>query len=296
MHAFFWGAGMVTSLVPRDIEPLTVLEAIVTTSTMFFGLLLNAFVISSLNQALHNMNSKMELTGSSKQLEHIKSYLLLKAVPSDLRAHILEYYEYLFTSSAALDKMNVLEHMPPSLAARLALSTHRKLAARCPFFRDVSNASLVRLITELHPLVFVPEQTILWEGLPLSSVYLINRGTVQVRASDGHASATLTNGENFGFDDYSRACVSSAPPTVTKSISAITYCDLMGLSVDALEATLLSDATFQASLKARRAGRPVERTRPKPKRQNTMRRDMSLWGLIGKSLGGADQEGASVTA
>ena len=36
MHAFFWGAGMVTSLVPRDIEPLTIMEAIVTTSTMFF--------------------------------------------------------------------------------------------------------------------------------------------------------------------------------------------------------------------------------------------------------------------
>ena len=50
MHAFFWGAGMVTSLVPRDIEPLTVMESLITTSTMFFGLLLNAFVISSLNQ------------------------------------------------------------------------------------------------------------------------------------------------------------------------------------------------------------------------------------------------------
>ena len=34
-HAFFWGAGMVTSLVPRDIEPLTILESIVTTSTMY---------------------------------------------------------------------------------------------------------------------------------------------------------------------------------------------------------------------------------------------------------------------
>ena len=34
MHAFFWGAGMVTSLVPRDIEPMTVMESFVTTTTM----------------------------------------------------------------------------------------------------------------------------------------------------------------------------------------------------------------------------------------------------------------------
>jgi hypothetical protein len=50
MHSFFWGAGMVTSLVPRDIEPSTTLESIITTSTMFFGLLLNAYIISSLTQ------------------------------------------------------------------------------------------------------------------------------------------------------------------------------------------------------------------------------------------------------
>ena len=49
--------------MPRDIEPLTVLESLLTTGTMFFGLLLNAFVISSLTQALHQMNSKKELTG-----------------------------------------------------------------------------------------------------------------------------------------------------------------------------------------------------------------------------------------
>ena len=39
MHAFFWGAGMVTSMVPRDIEPVTTIEAVVTTFTMFFGLM-----------------------------------------------------------------------------------------------------------------------------------------------------------------------------------------------------------------------------------------------------------------
>ena len=68
LHAFFWGAGMVTSLVPRDIEPLTVLESLLTTGTMFFGLLLNAFVISSLTQALQQMNSKRELTGRQVRL------------------------------------------------------------------------------------------------------------------------------------------------------------------------------------------------------------------------------------
>ena len=65
-----------------------VTRIMVTVTTMFFGLLLNAYVISSLNQALATMNSKKELTG--KQLDSIKSVLLVKGVPSDLRGRILE--------------------------------------------------------------------------------------------------------------------------------------------------------------------------------------------------------------
>ena len=61
MHAFFWGAGMVTSMVPKDIEPVTQLEAIVTVFTMFFGLMLNAFVISSFTTAFAALDAKKEL-------------------------------------------------------------------------------------------------------------------------------------------------------------------------------------------------------------------------------------------
>ena len=172
-NAFFWGAGMVTSMVPRDIEPVTSIEALVTIFTMFFGLLLNAFVISSLTTALSSMNSKKELAG--KQLDAIRNYLLVKGVPTDLRARILEYYEYLFTSSAALADLNLFNNMPPALHAQLNLAVNRKLAARCAFFRDVSNASLVTLISDLKPLVFVPGQTIVVEGHTLTAVYFINK-------------------------------------------------------------------------------------------------------------------------
>ena len=127
--------------------------------------MLNAYVISSLTQALASMNSKKELTG--KALNDIKQFLLIKGVTTDLRSRILEYYEYLFTSSAALDSslQDQMNQMPHALSAQLALSTNRRLAARCAFFRDISDASLLRLISELSPLVFVPNQV---RGVSLS--------------------------------------------------------------------------------------------------------------------------------
>ena len=207
LHAFFWGAGMVTSMVPYDIEPVTKVEAVVTTFTMFFGLMLNAYVISSMTSAIASMNSKKELAG--KQLDTIKSYLVLKHVPTDLKARILEYFQYVFTSSQALADVHILDRMPVQLATQLALSTNRKIAGRCAFFRDISNASLVSIISELHPVVYVPGQRILADGLPLTTVYFINKGLVAY--SDGDKKlGTLCDNDNFGLTYYFE--VGPSPP------------------------------------------------------------------------------------
>ena len=64
----------------------------------------------------------------------------------------------MFTSSAALDNLNLFEHIPPSLSYQLALSSNRRLASRCPFFRGVSDASLVSVLSNFKALVFVPNQ------------------------------------------------------------------------------------------------------------------------------------------
>jgi hypothetical protein len=208
---------------------------------MFFGLMLNAYVISSLTTALASMNSKQELTG--KQLNLIKSHLVLKAVPTALRGRILEYYEYLLGSSAALDNMNMFDNLPPALSAQLALSTNRRLAMRCAFFNFVSNASLIALVEKFVAHVFIPEQTICREKLPLVAAYFINRGIVQMSSHEA-THGTLTNNDNFGFDDYYHACVSKSAAYNSRSAQAVTYCDLMSLAIDALNTILEDDQTF----------------------------------------------------
>ena len=99
-HAFYWGAGIAFGMTPFDIEPTTTLETIVTTLLMCFGLLLNAFVISSFTSAFASIDSKNQLAG--KQLEIIRNYLLLKTVPVDIRSRILEYFQYIFTSNQSM--------------------------------------------------------------------------------------------------------------------------------------------------------------------------------------------------
>jgi len=290
MHAFFWGAGMVTSMVPYDIEPVTGIETLVTTFTMFWGLMLNALVISSLTTALASMDSKRELTG--KQLDLIRNYLLIKGVPADLRSRVLEYYQYLFTSSAALADLDMFSNMPPALNAQLNLSVNRKFVARCAFFRDVSNASLVTLIAELQPLVFVPGQTIIVQGHALRAVYFINKGMVQLWES-GTLVATLRDNDNFGLDDYRDLAMQTgdaiSAPSVVYTCRALTYCDVMSLDVERLVEVMAADDDFQRKVRESRqndAGADPGTKHAKGKHGKGMWKRGGLLGSMGASTAG----------
>ena len=209
-HAFYWGAGIALGMTPIDIVPMTTVEAVVTTVLLFFGLLLNAFVISSFTSAFAAIDNKNQLAG--KQLDLIRNYLLLKAVPADVRSRILEYFQYIYTSSQSMDEVSQLQHMPPSLTTQLALSVNRELIRNCDFFCDVSNTALVAIVMRLEPLVFVPGQVIAAEGAPLHHIYFINRGKVEVYARLGQEDElgapteelvmTLSENDNIGMDEY----------------------------------------------------------------------------------------------
>jgi len=138
----------------------------------------------------------------------------------------------------------MFENMPENLTAQLALSINRKIAGRCAFFRDVSNASLVSLISDLQPYVFVPGQQVVIEGLPLTAAYFINRGLVKVMG-EGKQLGTLTDNDNFGLDDFFASCLTHHPPHVRRSVEAVTYCDMMLLPLERLRAATSIDPIFQ---------------------------------------------------
>jgi CRP-like cAMP-binding protein len=246
LHAFYWGAAMVTSMVPSDVMPITSIEVTLTVTAMFYGLMMNAYVISSLTAALGAMNSKKEIVGA--QIQRIKSLLLIKHVPADIRSRILEYYEYQYTSSAGLAQMTVLNNMPPALKATLDLASNRRLITRCPIFRQMTSASLLMLLDKMTPAVFVPNQVIVVEGTPLLAIYFIIKGIVMLSRDSGPCEK-LTEPENWGADDYLRACLEEAEGGSTvmnrKTARAGTYCDVIALSTELMTAELATDSAFQ---------------------------------------------------
>ena len=241
-RAFFWGAGMVTGFVPYDIEPVTEVEVLTTVVCMFLGVMINAVVIGSFTSALSSMDSKKEMC--REKLETIGQYLIVHNVSSHLRNSILEYYEYLLTSSQSMEEQmrRELRELPPTLASRLALTVNRRIVTRCPFFKDLTDAALMTVLSKLRPRIYVPSQVLVVEGQPLRAIYFINKGVIHLLSrmgtDDQECVAEKVQYENFGIE-----CFEKPGPNklVTYSARAVTYADVMSLSTTDLARLLARD-------------------------------------------------------
>ena len=241
-RAFFWGAGMVTGFVPYDIEPVTEVEVLTTVVCMFLGVMINAVVIGSFTSALSSMDSKKEMC--REKLETIGQYLIVHNVSSHLRNSILEYYEYLLTSSQSMEEQmrRELRELPPTLASRLALTVNRRIVTRCPFFKDLTDAALMTLLSKLRPQIYAPGQVLVDEGQPLRAIYFINKGVIHLLSRMGTDDEECV-GEKGQYENFGIECFAKPGPNklVTHSARAVTYADVMSLSTTDLARLLARD-------------------------------------------------------
>jgi len=242
--AFYWGAGMVTAIVPYDILPATPAEYWVTAVCMVVGLMLNAIVIGSMASALSSLDSRKSIAAS--KIQSITAYLVMNHVPAELKAGILDYYEYLFTSSQSMDELHLYQNLPPSLATRLALTMNRRLISRSPFLFGLSDDMLMCVLSRLKPCIFVPSQVVYAEGVLLCHMYFVNKGCVrllrnmgkhelerEVRAVLQHESFGVvpTTICNEGDPDWRMTELASSTQLSLEGARAETYCDVMTLAM-----------------------------------------------------------------
>lgn len=246
-HSFYWGAGMVTSLVPKDVEPVTQLECAVTTVALFSGLILNAFVISALTSAMNSLDSAQAI--ASEKLEAVRNYLTFKGVGPELRARIIEFYEYLLTSSQSGEQERaLLQDMPPNLSMQLAIAVNKRLIKPVPYFATFTDTALLAIVAKLKPLIFVPSQVVVKHRQPLKAIYFIHRGFANTLVNLGSTPATDGKQEavtgvlgplgHFGLESFvQRGKVKLS----AIAVRTVTYCDMMGLTITDLTAIIAAN-------------------------------------------------------
>ena len=111
--------------------------------------------------------------------------------------------------------------------------------------------------------MFVPGQLIVFEGNPLTAIYFINRGLVQLLERTMPV-GTLRDNDSFGLDDYTIGQQTGKSPVVGMTAKALGYCDVMTLPLEKLTQAVRDDQELKqrfANTKSRQPNDSGGRTR-----------------------------------
>ena len=177
---------------------------------LVFAMAFNAMIISACSSAMAAMDYIAR--HHKAKLDRVRDYMRFNAVPSDLRATIMEFYRYICLNSQTQDDLKDFVDLPQQLHFKLAIALHRELitkcvtptshattrcllslshsrthitlshalsltrVCRCPLFAEFDNLSILRILSFLRPITLPPETVVVRQGQEHAAMYFVSRG------------------------------------------------------------------------------------------------------------------------
>eukprot|EP00592_Proboscia_alata_P010539 CAMPEP_0194364498 /NCGR_PEP_ID=MMETSP0174-20130528/12409_1 /TAXON_ID=216777 /ORGANISM="Proboscia alata, Strain PI-D3" /LENGTH=2019 /DNA_ID=CAMNT_0039138563 /DNA_START=856 /DNA_END=6918 /DNA_ORIENTATION=- len=223
LRSVYWAIVGMSTVGYGDIIPTNDLETIFSTITILFGGLVLPAIVGGLAAYMGNLN--MAVTIHKQKIGKIRSYMRKSHLEFSLIDKVLRFYDYLWSRQGGIDEQGILDELPGPIRQRVAIYVNGGPINSIPFFSSCDEGIKEHLVSLLKPRVFLPNDTIAYEGEVGKEMFLIERGHVKVSSSDKKVTfCTLEEGDFFG-----ESCLLSSTGR-TASVFALTYCDCFVLS------------------------------------------------------------------
>ncbi|ORZ37520.1 cyclic nucleotide-binding-like protein [Catenaria anguillulae PL171] len=193
-----------------------------------------AWIGSSLTSVL--ANSRAIRTTMQKRADVIMDFLKTSKLPQHLRKRVKEYLNFSWLRNRGVDATTLLDDLPSTLRAELALKAYGHLLTKVPLFSGADDAFFRALSLALRPILFLEGEDIVRQGDLGAEMFALLRGSVHIIAvaADGSEKilSTLHQGAYFG----EISLYLSRPRTVT--VRAATRVDILVLTKQSLDAVL----------------------------------------------------------
>ena len=196
IRALYWSVTTVSTTGFGDITPKTEPQMIYTMMAMILGAGLYATVVANVASLIARADYARAAYDS--KIERLNTFMKYKNMPDPLQKKILGYHEYLWQTGLGHDHESLLEDLSPDLRRSVGVFLNRHIMEQIPMLRGAETAVLHRLISGLTSVVYTPGDTIIHHGETGSTMYLINRGEVEVVDPKKGVVATMGEGEYFG--------------------------------------------------------------------------------------------------
>lgn len=182
-----------------DIRPFTNIEKLYTMGCMLITTGVNAYLIGALS-TIFNRSSQIYKDMKLKSL-HINQFLIYKDIPSDLRARILSYLEFLIEhkSKYKLNENQVLELLNENLREQVIANINGRILNECEIFDQFDMMFISEITFILDRKIFAMGDTVFEEGDNGNKLYFVAKGTVILLQMKTHTYIKqLHENQNFG--------------------------------------------------------------------------------------------------
>ncbi|RHY35393.1 hypothetical protein DYB32_000160 [Aphanomyces invadans] len=197
--SIYWATMTITTIGYGDITAMNTVERAIFILLMLIGAGMYAYVVGTMCQLVEGLN--VDSLDFQRQMDRVNDFLETNDIPFSLRLRIRKYL--LYKRDAHISNISeLLSSVSPAIRDEVALFKFEKILGSVAQFRGAPPDFLAALALKLTMMVFAPNEMITVFGRVGTSMYIINRGRVQIErmASDGRivVVSVLEEGSYFG--------------------------------------------------------------------------------------------------
>lgn len=240
---------MLLSFTGRECDKTTMF--LVSSLCMIIGLFIIALLISEAN--VYVMGKKQGSAAFQLNFDRIVHEMEYYAVPHELQNQVRRFYDYVWTNQKQYDDKIALlsdKQMSTHLQRKLALHLFKDVFSQISFFAELDDLVLGEICLALRTRIYLPSDIIIYQGDIGKEFFIIAKGIVEVlqendRTGEKPKSSNrilLHSGQFFG----EIALVTNL--SRTRSVQAVTMCEINVLDYDALDPLLDEINDFSTKL------------------------------------------------
>ncbi|KAG9412580.1 hypothetical protein AC1031_015489 [Aphanomyces cochlioides] len=197
--SIYWATMTITTIGYGDVTATNIVERAFFIVMMLIGAGMYAYVVGTMCQLVEGLN--VDALEFQREMDRVNDFLEMNAIPQSLRLRIRKYL--LYKRDARISNISeLLSSVSPAIRDEVALFKFEKVLGSVAQFRGAPSDFLAALALKLTTMVFAPNEMITVFGRVGKSMYIINRGRVQIErmASDGKivVVSVLEEGSYFG--------------------------------------------------------------------------------------------------
>ncbi|KAL7466716.1 hypothetical protein ACHAXS_007001 [Conticribra weissflogii] len=196
LRSFYWALYTMTTIGYGSVPVMSIPERVFAMIAMAVGAVICDAGLTAVLAAIIE-NKDHQAGSNNRRIQCSKLFMKTNNIDQNLQDRILDYYVYADVEMRNIDESSIINDLSSSLRSEILHHFCFEPLRQCTYFDDYSDGAIVSLVRNMVPYIAVPGEHLSEIGKTCHSMYVFQKGNIQVRDAAGFKS-NLPEGSIIG--------------------------------------------------------------------------------------------------